>query len=73
LLRPSRLLILDEPEQRLDPDGRALVAGLLHDYLAGGGTLLMASHDSTFAVAAGATIVDLAALRAAPGAVEAQP
>ena len=29
LLRPSSLLILDEPEQRLDPEGRATVAAML--------------------------------------------
>jgi ABC-type multidrug transport system ATPase subunit len=29
LIRPSSLLILDEPEQRLDTAGRAMVAGML--------------------------------------------
>jgi ABC-2 type transport system ATP-binding protein len=62
LLRPSRLLILDEPEQRLDPEGRAMVAGLLRDYLADGGTVLMASHDDAFAAAAGTTAVSMAEL-----------
>jgi ABC-2 type transport system ATP-binding protein len=65
LLRPSRLLILDEPEQRLDPEGRALVAGLLHDYLADGGTVLMASHDDVFAAAAGTSTVSMADLHSA--------
>jgi ABC-type multidrug transport system ATPase subunit len=64
LLRPSRLLILDEPEQRLDPEGRAMVAGLLHDYLADGGTVLMASHDDSFAAAAGTSTVSMADLHA---------
>lgn len=64
LLRPSRLLILDEPEQRLDPEGRAMVAGLLRDYLAGGGTVLMASHDDAFAAAAGTGTVSMAELHA---------
>ncbi|GAA0465799.1 multidrug ABC transporter ATP-binding protein [Actinoplanes capillaceus] len=59
LLRPSALLILDEPEQRLDPDGRAMVAGMLADYLAGGGSLLLASHDDKFAVASGAEIISM--------------
>jgi ABC-type multidrug transport system ATPase subunit len=62
LLRPSRLLILDEPEQRLDPEGRTMVAGLLRDYLAGGGTVLMASHDDAFAAAAGTSTVSVAEL-----------
>ena len=64
LLRPSRLLILDEPEQRLDPEGRAMVAGLLRDYLADGGTVLMASHDDAFAAAAGTGAVSMADLHA---------
>lgn len=64
LLRPSRLLILDEPEQRLDPEGRASVAALLTDYLAGGGTILMASHDDAFAAAAGCTVISMADLHA---------
>lgn len=59
LLRPSSLLILDEPEQRLDADGRAMVAGLLADYVRGGGSLLMASHDDTFAAASGARITTM--------------
>jgi ABC-2 type transport system ATP-binding protein len=64
LLRPSRLLILDEPEQRLDPEGRASVAALLRDYLADGGTILMASHDDTFATAAGTAVTGIADLHA---------
>ncbi|WP_412752651.1 ATP-binding cassette domain-containing protein [Krasilnikovia sp. M28-CT-15] len=62
LLRPSSLLILDEPEQRLDPDAKVMVAGLLADYLADGGTLLMASHDEAFAAAAGAQPTTMAEL-----------
>ena len=62
LLRPSSLLILDEPEQRLDPDGRALVAAMLADYLAAGGSLLLASHDDKFAVASGAEITTMDSL-----------
>jgi ABC-type multidrug transport system ATPase subunit len=56
LLRPSSLLILDEPEQRLDTEGRALVAELLAEYLKDGGSVLMASHDENFADAAGTEI-----------------
>jgi ABC-2 type transport system ATP-binding protein len=61
-VRPSRVLILDEPEQRLDPDARQLVAGLLRDYAAGGGTVLLASHDEKFAAGTGATVVSVAEL-----------
>ncbi len=66
LLRPSRLLILDEPEQRLDPDARLIVAGVLRDYLAGGGTILLASHDETFAAAVGAAVTTIADLVTTP-------
>ncbi|SDT77320.1 ABC transporter ATP-binding protein [Actinoplanes derwentensis] len=59
LLRPSSLLILDEPEQRLDPDGRDMVAGMLAEYLSTGGSLLLASHDDKFSVASGAEIVTM--------------
>jgi ABC-2 type transport system ATP-binding protein len=62
LLRPSKLLILDEPEQRLDPEGRATVAAMLAEYRAGGGSILMASHDDTFAAAAGTTLAEMADL-----------
>ena len=64
-LRPSALLILDEPEQRLDPEGRAAVAALLADYLTDGGSLLMASHDDTFAAASGAAITTMESLSGA--------
>lgn len=62
LIRPSSLLILDEPEQRLDPDGKVAVAAMLAEYLGTGGSLLMASHDETFAVASGASVTTMDAL-----------
>jgi len=66
LLRPSSLLILDEPEQRLDPDGRKEVAALLAQYLEDGGSLLMASHDESFAAASGAEVTTMESLIADP-------
>jgi ABC-2 type transport system ATP-binding protein len=69
LLRPSSLLILDEPEQRLDPEGRVMVAEMLADYRKDGGTLLMASHDDVFAEASGAEITSMEELG---GPVEAE-
>lgn len=60
LARPSRLLLLDEPEQSLDEGFRADLAGLLRDYAGHGGTVVMATHDSDFARAAGARQVRLA-------------
>ncbi len=65
LLRPSRLLILDEPEQRLDADGRKLVAAMLTEYLDGSGSLLMASHDDAFVAASGATGIGMPELQTA--------
>jgi ABC-2 type transport system ATP-binding protein len=62
LVRPSSLLILDEPEQRLDTAGRALVAELLTDYLKTGGSVLMASHDDEFAAAAGTEVTTMDSL-----------
>lgn len=61
LARPSKLLLLDEPEQSLDEGFRHELATLLHDrYSANGGTVVMASHDHEFAVAARARVIPLA-------------
>ena len=61
LVRPSSLLLLDEPEQSLDAGFRQELAVLLRDeYIAGDGTVVMATHDHEFAVTAGARIVQLA-------------
>jgi ABC-2 type transport system ATP-binding protein len=60
LARPSRLLLLDEPEQSLDADFRLELAALLREgYAASGGTVIMATHDADFALAAGAREVRL--------------
>lgn len=47
-IRPSELMILDEPEQRLDIERRALVAKLLLDKKRNGGAVVMATHDPQF-------------------------
>jgi ABC-2 type transport system ATP-binding protein len=44
LVRPRRLLILDEPEQRLDPGARRWLAGLLAAEKDRGAALLLATH-----------------------------
>jgi ABC-type multidrug transport system ATPase subunit len=44
LVRPRRLLILDEPEQRLDPRARLWLAEVLARELARGTALLLATH-----------------------------
>jgi ABC-2 type transport system ATP-binding protein len=60
LARPSSLLLLDEPEQSLDAGFRQELARLLRDGYAGnGGTVIMATHDHDFALAAGARGVRL--------------
>ena len=68
LARPTRLLLLDEPEQSLDAGFRQELATLLREqYAANGGTLVMATHDHDFAMTAGARIVPLAEGRIAEG------
>ncbi|MFC4565783.1 heme ABC exporter ATP-binding protein CcmA [Nocardiopsis mangrovi] len=49
LLRPSRLLLLDEPERGLDAAFRERLAGLLASYAADGGAVVMVTHDPRFA------------------------
>jgi ABC-2 type transport system ATP-binding protein len=48
LVRPARLLVLDEPERRLDSAMRRLLADRLAALVAAGGTVLFASHDPSF-------------------------
>lgn len=48
LIRPSELIILDEPEQRLDTQRRARVVELLLDKKRNGGAVVMATHDPQF-------------------------
>ncbi|UBU15709.1 heme ABC exporter ATP-binding protein CcmA [Nonomuraea gerenzanensis] len=49
LLRPSTLLLLDEPERGLDQGFRADLADLLDEYADEGGTVVMATHDQGLA------------------------
>lgn len=59
LARRADLLVLDEPEQRLDAAIRPVVAGLLGEHLADGGSLLLASHDPAFVTALGCPVLRL--------------
>lgn len=59
LVRPSSILILDEPEQRLDPDKRDLLTRILLDRKADGSSLLIACHDPAMTAALADTVVDL--------------
>jgi ABC-type multidrug transport system ATPase subunit len=45
-VRPRRLLVLDEPEQRLDTRGRSWLADRLRQERSAGTSVLMASHDA---------------------------
>ncbi len=49
LVRPRRLLVLDEPEQRLDPAAREWLAGLLVEEKAAGTAVLLATHHTELA------------------------
>lgn len=44
-IRPSSLLILDEPEQRLDPVMRDALVGRIKGHAAAGGATLLVTHD----------------------------
>ncbi|MGN6610444.1 MAG: ABC transporter ATP-binding protein [Angustibacter sp.] len=59
LVRPWSLLVLDEPEQRLDADGRAWLAGWLRREADRGRAVLLASHDPTLLTQSGASVVAL--------------
>ena len=73
LARPSRLLLLDEPEQSLDAAFRQELATLLREqYAASDGTVVMATHDHDFATTAGARIVSLSEGRIAGEPEEAE-
>jgi ABC-2 type transport system ATP-binding protein len=49
LIRPSRLLVLDEPVVGLDPPSQALLADLLLEAKAGGTAILLTTHQMAFA------------------------
>ncbi|HEY5247239.1 MAG TPA: ATP-binding cassette domain-containing protein [Dermatophilaceae bacterium] len=59
LVRPSSILILDEPEQRLDPDKRDLLTEILLDRKADGSSLLIACHDPAMTEVLADAVVDV--------------
>lgn len=59
LFRPARLLVLDEPEQRLDTDRRMLLADLLRARRDDGTTILLACHDPAVTEAVADAVVDI--------------
>lgn len=54
LVRPSSIIVLDEPEQRLDTDRRAELARLLIERMHEGTGLVLVSHDASIANAVAA-------------------
>jgi ABC-2 type transport system ATP-binding protein len=59
LVRPRRLLILDEPEQRLDPGARQWLADLLVGQKAAGAAVLLATHHIELAEAVADEVIVL--------------
>ena len=47
-VRPARLMVLDEPERRLDAQMRRQLAARIAADVAGGLTVVFASHDAEF-------------------------
>lgn len=61
LFRPSDVLVLDEPEQRLDTDKRRLVGGLLTARRSRGTALVVACHDPELTERIATDVLDLVA------------
>lgn len=59
LLRPARVLLLDEPEQRLDTHKRELLTQVLLDRKASGTALVVACHDPTLTEAIADRVIDI--------------
>ena len=59
-IRPWKLLLLDEPEQRLDADGRSRLVQFLREQMAVGRGLVFATHDAGLVQLLGARAVALA-------------
>lgn len=60
-VRPRHLLVLDEPEQRLDVEGVAWLGERLKSDLAGGLAIVLASHEPSLLDAIGARTIRLGA------------
>jgi energy-coupling factor transporter ATP-binding protein EcfA2 len=66
LARRPALLVLDEPTVSLDGHGRKLLAGILAAATAGGGAVLLSTHDKEFARAHCQRVVELGRQHALP-------
>lgn len=59
MVRPMDLLVLDEPEQRLDTAGRQWLRGHLRAVADQGAAVLVASHDDELVRGSGARVVSM--------------
>lgn len=59
LVRPWRLLLVDEPEQRLDAEGRAWLGEWLAEQATEGRSVLMACHSDDLVATSGARVVEV--------------
>jgi len=50
ILHDPQILLLDEPFAGLDVNAEKLLTGLIHDYVAGGITILLTTHDINYAL-----------------------
>ena len=57
----ARVLLLDEPTRGLDPASKRLLARFVRQHAAGGGTVVLATHDVELAAAVATRVVMLAA------------
>ena len=57
--RPSSVLLLDEPEQRLDTTKRQVVSALIRERTSAGSTVVMACHDPEMTALLGDKVVDI--------------
>lgn len=62
LARPARVLVLDEPEQRLDEQRRAALAGLLRTRLDEGAAVVLATHAADLSDAVADRVLTLEAV-----------
>lgn len=68
VMRPPRLLVLDEPYASFDADGIALVHEMVRATAAGGGIALIATHDSERSAEVVDDVITLQGGRIAPAA-----
>ncbi|MDR3201726.1 MAG: ABC transporter ATP-binding protein [Bifidobacteriaceae bacterium] len=58
-IRPSRILILDEPEQRLDPDRKNRLTQVIAKRLAEGTAVIFAAHDRRLVATLASRVLEL--------------